>query len=120
MKWVLVGIIVCGNACGDLLNTHGMKKHGEVHHFNGRAILHLLVRLARNWQVIAGVAAMGLSFFAMLSLLSIAPLSFAVPATASSYIVETILAKVFLGEQVSWQRWVGAVVVASGVLLLAL
>src|SRR5690242_12267204 len=96
-----------------------MKKHGEVHHFGGRAIVHLVLRLARNWYVIGGIAAMAVSFFALMSLLSIAPLSFAVPATALSYIVETILAKVILGERVNWQRWMGAVIVASGVVLLA-
>ena len=119
MRWILVAVIVCPNAVGDLLNTYGMKKNGEVHHFGGRAIMRLLKKLARNRYVIGGVATGTVSFFALMSLLSIAPLSFAVPATASSYILETILAKVILGEHVSWQRWAGAVVVASGVVLLA-
>ncbi len=119
MRWALVAVIVCGNAVGDLMNTRGMKKHGEVHHFGGRAVARLLAKLARNWYVVGGIAAMSVSFFAMLALLSIAPLSFAVPATASSYIVETILAKLILGERVNWQRWAGALVVALGVVLLA-
>jgi drug/metabolite transporter (DMT)-like permease len=119
VKWLLVAVIVLGNACGDLLNTHGMKKHGEVHHFGGRAIARLIRQLGRNWYVVGGIAAGAVSFFALMSLLSIAPLSFAVPATASSYIVETILAKVILGEHVNWQRWAGALIVASGVVLLA-
>ena len=36
---------------------------------------------------------MAVGFFALLSLLSIADLSFAIPATAGSYMIETILAK---------------------------
>jgi drug/metabolite transporter (DMT)-like permease len=120
VRWLLVAIVVCGNICGDLLNTYGMKKHGEVHHFGGRAIARLAASLARNWYVVGGTVAMAVSFFAMMSLLSIEDLSFAVPATASSYIVETVLAKLILGEQVHWQRWTGALVVAGGVLLLAL
>lgn len=119
MRWILVGMIVAGNATGDLLNTYGMKLHGEIHSLRPRRIPRLLHSLARNIYVVGGVVAMAFSFFALLSLLSIAPLSFAVPATASSYILETILAKYVLGEHVTWQRWLGACVVASGVLLLA-
>jgi hypothetical protein len=40
--------------------------------------------------------AMAISFFALLSLLSIADLSFAIPATSASYLFETILAKYLL------------------------
>ena len=119
MRWILVGVIVVCNATGDLLNTHGMKLHGEVHRFDPRGLHRLLHGLAKNMFVVGGVVAMAVSFFALLSLLSIAPLSFAVPATASSYILETILAKYLLGERVTWQRWLGACVVACGVVLLA-
>jgi uncharacterized membrane protein len=62
---------------------------------------------------------MAISFFAFLQLLSIADLSFAVPATAATYVVETFLARVVLKENVAWQRWAGAALVACGVLLLA-
>ncbi len=119
MRWILVLVIVIGNATGDLLNTAGMKKHGEVRGLRPRAVTKLLKSLARNAYVVGGVVAMAFSFFALLSLLSFAPLSFAVPATASSYMVETILAKYLLGERVTWQRWFGACVVACGVILLA-
>ena len=43
----------------------------------------------------------------------------AVPATAATYVVETLLARVLLMERVPWQRWAGALLVAVGVLLLA-
>ncbi len=119
MRWLLVALIVAGNATGDLLNTAGMKRHGEIHHLHPNVIPRLLKSLARNVYVIAGIVCLGMSFFALLSLLSIAPLSFAVPATSSSYILETILAKYLLGEQVMWQRWLGAAIVACGVVLLA-
>ena len=41
------------------------------------------------------------------------------PATAASYLLETILAKFILREEVHWQRWLGAGLVACGVILLA-
>jgi drug/metabolite transporter (DMT)-like permease len=62
---------------------------------------------------------MAVSFFALVSLLSIAPFSFAVPATAASFVVEAILAKFLLKEAEHWKRWLGAVLVGFGVALLA-
>jgi drug/metabolite transporter (DMT)-like permease len=61
---------------------------------------------------------MAIAFIAQLSLLSITELSFALPASASSYFVETVLAKIVLGEQVNRTRWIGAGLVAVGVALL--
>lgn len=119
MKWFLVGLIVACNACGDLLNTAGMKRHGEVHHFTPRALGKLAGALSRNPYVIGGMVNMAIGFFALMSLLSIADLSFAVPATAISYLVETLLAKLLLKEHVDWKRWTGAMLVAGGVVLLA-
>jgi drug/metabolite transporter (DMT)-like permease len=119
MRWVLVGVIVACNACGDLLNTAGMKRHGEVHHFNPRALGRMALGLARNPFVIGGIASMAVAFFALMALLSVADLSFAVPATAASYLMETLLAKLLLKEHVDWRRWAGAALVACGVVLLA-
>jgi uncharacterized membrane protein len=46
-------------------------------------------------------------------------LSFAVPATAASFVIETLLAKLILRERVDGTRWAGALCVAAGVWLLA-
>ena len=119
MKWALVGVIVACNATGDLLNAFGMRNAGRVHHFNPSALRRLLRAIFHNRYVIGGIIAMAVAFFALLSLLSIANLSFAVPATAASYLLETILAKFILREEVHWQRWLGAGLVACGVIMLA-
>jgi uncharacterized membrane protein len=63
---------------------------------------------------------MAISFFAFMKLLSVADLSFAVPASAATVVVETVLAKLLLKEQVDVRRWAGAGLVACGVVLLAL
>ncbi|HLH40504.1 MAG TPA: EamA family transporter [Bryobacteraceae bacterium] len=120
MRWLLVLLIVCCNATGDLLDASGMKRHGEVCDFRPASILRLIRDLARNPFVLGGIAAMAVAFGAQMSLLSITDLSFAVPATASSYVLETVLAKVILGEHINRLRWIGAALVAAGVLLLQL
>jgi uncharacterized membrane protein len=59
------------------------------------------------------------SFFAFLKLLTMADLSFAVPASAASVVLETILARAILKEEVNWQRWLGAACIACGVYLVS-
>jgi drug/metabolite transporter (DMT)-like permease len=120
VKWVLVAIIVAATTIGELLQAAAMKRHGEIHDFRPGAIGRLVAILARNKFIVAAVAAMAISFFAFMALLSVSDLSFAVPATAATYVIETILAKYLLKENVGMGRWVGASLVACGVALLAL
>jgi drug/metabolite transporter (DMT)-like permease len=118
MKWILVGIIAICNTLGDVLNTAGMKRQGEVEDLRPQSLLRMVVHIFRNPLVLGGLLSLAVSFFALLSLLSIATVSFAVPATAVSYLLETLLAKYILKEDVRWRRWTAAVLVAGGVALL--
>ena len=77
------------------------------------------MRLSRRPLLAYAFLCMAMSFFAFMLLLSVADLSFAVPATAASYVLETILAKLILKERIDYRRWAGAVLVAAGVSLLA-
>jgi len=52
-----------------------------------------------------------------LVLLSWAPLSVVIPATAFNYVVGTLGAKYILNEQVSRKRWMGVAMVCVGVAL---
>ena len=119
MIWGLVLIVVAANTLGDVLNTAGMKRHGEVEHFHPRAVGHMLMHLARNPFVVGGIAALTVSFVATILLLSVSNVSFAIPATSASFLFETILAKLYLKEDVRWKRWAGATLVAGGVALLS-
>ncbi len=120
MTWVLVAIIVAATVLGDVFQTLGMRHHGEIHDFRPSALGRAAQALARNAYVIVAVAMMAVAFFAFLKLLSMADLSFAVPATAASIVINTVVAKYFLREQVNWRRWAGAGLVACGVALLTL
>ena len=120
MKWLLVAMIVAATSCGELLQTHGMKTHGEIHDFRPGPLGRAFRRVVRNPHVAASVLFMAISFFAFLFLLKIADLSFAVPATAATYVFETVLARYFLKERIGTKRWAGALLVACGVALVAL
>jgi uncharacterized membrane protein len=120
VNWLLVAIIVVTTTVKDILQAIAMKRHGEIHDFRPGALGRLLQILARNRNIVVSVVCSGISFFAFLRLVSVADLSFAVPATAASYFFETILAKYVLKEQISPARWAGACLVACGVALLSL
>lgn len=119
-SWMLVSLVVAATVIGDLLQSIEMKRHGEIHDFHPRGLGRLLYTLARKKYLILAVFFMAISFFAFMTLVAVADLSFAVPATAASFVLETILAKLVLKEQVDLRRWAGACLVACGVALLAL
>lgn len=118
--WLLLAVIIGCTVTADLLQSHEMKLHGEVHDFRPSGLRRVLATLARKRNLMLAVACMAASFFAFMALVQVADLSFAVPASAGSLVIETILAKVILKEQVNSRRWIGAGLVACGVWLLAL
>jgi drug/metabolite transporter (DMT)-like permease len=121
MKWTLVAIIVATTALGDLLQSYEMKRHAvAVEELRPDRWARVLGNFAGRWPLVLAVFLMAISFFAFMKLLSLADLSFAVPVTAASVVLETLLARALLGESVSALRWAGAFSVACGVALLAM
>ena len=114
-RWLLVGAVVGSTVACDLLQAWQMKREGEVTDFRPARVLGLF----RHAPLALSVVFMAASFFAFLLLLGQEDLSFAVPATAASLVIETLLARVVLRENVDARRWAGSVLVAAGVALLA-
>jgi drug/metabolite transporter (DMT)-like permease len=113
-QWLLVGAIVIATAGGDLLQASHMKRHHQTD--VGVAAASFI----RQPLMMLSLVCMAISFGSFLLLLRIADLSFAVPATAISFVVETALARWYLGEQVCGRRWAASLLIACGVALLAL
>ena len=120
MKWIYISIVVGATTIGEVMQAAGMRRHGEIRDFRPGALGKAMAMLARHAFVIASVAAMAVSFFAYLGLLTTSELSFAVPVTAVTYVLETVLAKYYLKEHVNWIRWAGAALVICGVALVSL
>src|SRR5688500_4834644 len=112
MPWLLVAAVVGSTTVGDLLQSFEMKRHKH-------SSLAQTAGLLGRPLLLLSILCMSVSFFAFLALLKIADLSFAVPATAATVVVETLLARIVLKERVDGRRWAGAVLVAFGVALLA-
>lgn len=119
MKFFLLSLVVAGNIVGDLLKAAGMRRLGEVDDFRPSALARLAGAVSRSALVWLSIGGYAVSFFGFLALLSIAEVSFAVPATAAGYVAETVLARYFLKEAISARRWAGAGLVAVGVALIS-
>ncbi len=117
MKWLLVLLMVAATVLSDLLQSYEMKRAGE-QSVGARGLFRLLKMIARKKFLIMAIGCMAVSFFSFMALVQVAPLSFAVPASAASFIVETALARIVLKEHISARRAAGALIVLAGVVLL--
>jgi drug/metabolite transporter (DMT)-like permease len=117
MKWLLVALMVVATVLSDLLQSYEMKRAGQ-QSVGARGLLRLLGIIAKRRFLILAIACMAVSFFSFMALVQTEPLSFAVPASAASFILETVLAKLVLKEHVGVKRAAGTLIVLAGVVLL--
>lgn len=117
MKWLLLGIVVVTTVLADLLQSREMKiaaaEKGDQFGFGP-----LLKAIGTRPRLILAIACLAVSFFAFLALVQTQPLSFAVPASAATFVIETVLARLVLNEQVDARRAAGALLVLGGIVLL--
>jgi len=118
MKWLLVAITVVATALSDLLQSYELKRAGE-QSVGARGIARLARLIAERRYLILSIVCYAFSFFAFMALVQSQPLSFAVPASAASFILETIAAQLVLHEQVGPRRAAGTLLVLGGIVLLA-
>lgn len=116
MKWLLVAAMVCATVFGDLLQSHEMKRAGE-QSVSAHGLARLLRVIAQRRLLILGIACNAVSFFSFMALVQTEPLSFAVPVSSGSFILETLLAKLVLHERLGARRTAGALAVLAGVVL---
>ena len=110
-------IVVFSSTAGEIAITHGMKKVGGPERLTPREVLAFLGRALGSGWFWLGIPLSAIYFYAMLALLSWAPVSLIVPATALTYVVGTFGAKLLLHERVSPMRWAGVALVCAGVAL---
>ena len=103
-------------AIGETLLSAGMKQLGA-RHAVGFA---MFVGAVTNIRVVAGTALMAVYFGLYSVALSMADITLVLPFTALSYLFVAMMARVYLHEQVSLTRWVGAAIIVIGVLVVAI
>jgi drug/metabolite transporter (DMT)-like permease len=106
---MVVGTSVVGNTC----LSHGMQQVGRI---ISASPLDYIRALINPW-VLIGICILVVWMISDLALLSRADLSFVLPVTAISYVLIAIVGHFFLGDRISWQHWIGVVLITGGVIM---
>jgi drug/metabolite transporter (DMT)-like permease len=117
MIWTLVIVMVVATTLSDLLQSYEMKRAGA-QSVGARGVARLLRMILERRYLLLSIVCLAFSFFAFMALVQSAPLSYAVPVGSASFILETVLAKVLLKEQIGARRAAGALLVLCGLLAL--
>jgi hypothetical protein len=117
LKWALILCTVFASSTGDILCAKGMSEGRELSDFHPSGILHALEYIVTRRLVILGYLSYAVAFFALMGLLSVAQLTVAIPATAFSFVIDTVGACFILHEHIPWKRWIGVICVSVGVVL---
>jgi multidrug transporter EmrE-like cation transporter len=119
--WCAIVAIVAASPAGDVLLSHAMKQVGDLGELLERTHLFTVAgRILRNPQFLLGILCMTIAFYSLLFALSWADVSLVGPAAAAlTFVANAAAAKIFLHERVDHRRWIAAMLVAGGVVLLA-
>jgi drug/metabolite transporter (DMT)-like permease len=109
----LVLLVVITNVLGNVFLSRGMHQVGRI---VSASPFDYLRAFANPWTA-AGICILTIWMLSDLALLSRADLSFVLPVTASSYVLVALLGHFFLHDHISWQRWLGILLISGGVIL---
>ena len=117
-KWKVIIVMLLATlavSLGETLLAKGMKETNTVGPGTWAQIRSLL-----NWAVVCGTLLMTAYFGLYMLALKWADLSFVLPLTAISYLLGATLARYYLHEQVTPTRWIGAIIITVGVIVVGL
>ena len=115
--WLAIIISSVSDASGDLLLALGMKKIGEIKEFTILEVSKMVVKVITNPVIITGITCQGIAFFSFISVLSWADISFVRPATALTYVISMLGAKLILKEDIREQKLGGIILIGLGVFM---
>ncbi len=119
--WGGIAAIVITTTTGDVLQARAMKEIGDLGVIRqAHGIVEVARRVLASPWFLSGLFFMALAFFSLLVTLSWDDVSIVGPASASlTFIANALGARIFLHERVDHRRWLAALFVAGGVVLLA-
>ena len=113
----LLAIAVLSQATGNALLSRGMKLIAGEGHLIMNDWPALFLQAVQTPVILLGVGFLIIFFVLFASALSKADLSFVLPAISSEVVINVWFAKYFLHEAVPPTRWIGAVLISVGVIL---
>ena len=110
-----MGVAVLLAAFGEALAAKGMKEAGQQNGFVAQ-----LTMAVHDWHVLLGTALMAGYVALYVYALGLTELSFALPLSASSYLLGVVLSKVYLREDIKPARLIGTLIIIAGVLVVGI
>jgi len=110
---ILVLLVIVTNVLGNVSLSRGMHQVGRI----VSASPFDYVRAFANPWTVAGICILIIWMLSDLALLSRADLSFVLPVTASGYVLVALMGHFLLHDHISWERWVGILMITGGVIL---
>ncbi|WP_024872251.1 4-amino-4-deoxy-L-arabinose-phosphoundecaprenol flippase subunit ArnE [Tolumonas lignilytica] len=104
---ILVSLLTC---CGQLCQKQAVEnwRHQS---------LSWQAKLLDRW-LLAGIGSLGLGMAVWLIVLQYVPLSIAYPMLSLNFVLVTLVARFWFGEQTHWRGWAGIVCIMLGVILM--
>lgn len=109
---LLVGLVF--ESAGVVLLKKGITQIGDMQGVTAAEVFRVVKLGVVNPQILLGVFFEALFFLCLVILMSKSDISFLWPLTALSFVFATIAAIIFLGETVSWVRWIGVILIVIG------
>jgi len=110
----MVAVVVLSNVLGNFFMGWGVK-----HQTPSSGWFAPILTLFDPW-VATGVALLILWMLSRMALLSWADLTYVLPVTSIGYVLNALLGRFFLDEQISAQRWAGTLLIVAGTTLVSL
>lgn len=113
-KWktpLFAAFVICTNAFGNFFIARGMRRLPAL-----SAPLDLITAIFTPW-VGLGIALLILWLVSRMMFLSFADLSYMLPLTSLGYVLNAVLGRFFLNEEITPQRWAGIVLIMIGTVL---
>ena len=114
--WLILLSVLCGVA-GQTVIKIGVSQPGAAEAAAG--FLPLVTMILRSPLVMLGLVLYALGALAWIAVLARVDLSVAYPALALNFILVTLSSHFLLGENVPGMRWLGVLVICSGIFLVA-
>jgi drug/metabolite transporter (DMT)-like permease len=110
-------VLLFGLACestGVILLKKGMTHIGDINGYTVAEMFRVFKAGVTSPQILLGVFFEAVFFGCLLLLMNKSDISFLWPLTALSFVFATLAAMIFLGESVSWIRWIGVALIMLG------
>lgn len=115
--WWLILLSVASGVTGQTVIKLGVSHPGALDATGN--LFSLIALILRSPLVLLGLLLYGIGALAWIAVLARLDLSLAYPFLALNFVLVTVASRLFLGEAVPVLRWLGVLVICSGILLVA-